>query len=223
MGSVSFTPSGESIVLRLQVGGVDPDTFRNVTVALDTGATITIIPSQVLIALGYDLLNPKGRVQLITASGTTFAKRINVRRLTAIGETIISSRIKSVPAHCPCTATHRLIPHTLIGWHRKALSFQTQSPPHPSAPPTALCYSPDDTRRRRDTSSTSSEPDTMKSDSATFLVETATGQRGSVNGISTPVPSQRSGDATTSLKDATASDSNIGAAITSTRIISTAL
>ena len=88
MGSVSFNPSGESIVLRLQVGGVDPDTFRNVTVALDTGATITIIPSQVLIALGYDLLNPKGRVQLLTASGTAFAKRINVQRLTAIGETI---------------------------------------------------------------------------------------------------------------------------------------
>ena len=88
MGNVSFNPSGESIVLRLQVGGVDPDTFRNVTVALDTGATITIIPSQVLIALGYDLLNPKERVQLLTASGTAFAKRINVSRLTAIGETI---------------------------------------------------------------------------------------------------------------------------------------
>lgn len=88
MGYVSFNSSGESIVLRLQVGGVDPDTFRNVTVALDTGATITIIPSQVLIALGYDLLNPKQRVQLLTASGTAFAKRINVRRLTAIGETI---------------------------------------------------------------------------------------------------------------------------------------
>jgi len=88
MGHVSFNPSGESIVLRLQVGGVDRDTFRNVTVALDTGATITIIPSQVLIALGYDLLNPKQRVQLLTASGTAFAKRINVRRLTAIGETI---------------------------------------------------------------------------------------------------------------------------------------
>ena len=88
MGSVSFNPSDESIVLRLQVGGVDPDTFRNVTVALDTGATITIIPSQVLIALGYDLLNPKERVQLLTASGTAFAKCINVRRLTVVGETI---------------------------------------------------------------------------------------------------------------------------------------
>ncbi|MDE0400116.1 MAG: retropepsin-like aspartic protease [Candidatus Poribacteria bacterium] len=88
MGSVSFNPSGELIVLRLQVGGADPDTFRNVTVALDTGATITIIPSQVLIALGYDLLNPEDRVQLLTASGPAFAKRINVRRLTAIGETI---------------------------------------------------------------------------------------------------------------------------------------
>ena len=88
MGHVSFNPADESIVLHLQVGGVDPDTFRNVTVALDTGATITIIPSQVVVALGYDLLNPKKRVQLLTASGTAFARCITVRRLTAIGETI---------------------------------------------------------------------------------------------------------------------------------------
>ena len=61
MGRISFNPSVESIVLRLEVGGVDPNTFRNVTVALDTGASITIIPSQVLIALGYDLLNQTDR------------------------------------------------------------------------------------------------------------------------------------------------------------------
>ncbi len=88
MGRISFNPSVESIVLRLEVGGVDPNTFRNVTVALDTGASITIIPSQVLIALGYDLLNPDGQLQLLTANGITFAKLFNVRRLTAIGETI---------------------------------------------------------------------------------------------------------------------------------------
>lgn len=88
MGYVTFNSSDESIVLHLQVGGVEPDTFRNVTVALDTGATITIIPSQVVIALGYDLLNPKERVQLLTASGTAFARCITVRKLTAIGETI---------------------------------------------------------------------------------------------------------------------------------------
>ncbi len=40
------------------------------------------------IALGYDLLNPKERVQLLTASGTAFAKCIAARSLTAIGETI---------------------------------------------------------------------------------------------------------------------------------------
>ena len=88
MGYVSFNPSGESIILRLQVGDVNTDAFRNVTVALDTGATITIIPSQVAIALGYDLLNPKERVQLLTASGSAFAKLITVRKLTAVGETI---------------------------------------------------------------------------------------------------------------------------------------
>ena len=37
MGHTSFNPVSELIVLRLTVGGVDPNTFRNVFVALDTG------------------------------------------------------------------------------------------------------------------------------------------------------------------------------------------
>ena len=46
MGNTSFNPVGELIVLRLTVGGVDPDTFRNVFVALDTGASTTMIPTK---------------------------------------------------------------------------------------------------------------------------------------------------------------------------------
>jgi predicted aspartyl protease len=72
MGHVSFNPSGESIVLRLQVGGVDPDTFRNVFVALDTGASTTMIPTEVAVDLGYDLSNPNE--QMMTANGIVLAK-----------------------------------------------------------------------------------------------------------------------------------------------------
>ena len=86
MGHTSFNPVGELIVLRLTVGGVDPNTFRNVFVALDTGASTTMIPTEVAVDLGYDLSNPNE--QMMTANGIVLANRIAVRKLTAIGETV---------------------------------------------------------------------------------------------------------------------------------------
>ena len=86
MGHTSFNPVGELIVLRLTVGGVDPDTFRNVFVALDTGASNTMIPTEVAADLGYDLSKPNE--QMMTANGIVLANRIAVRKLTAIGETV---------------------------------------------------------------------------------------------------------------------------------------
>ena len=86
MGQTSFNSVGELIVIRLTVGGVDPDTFRNVFVALDTGASTTMIPTEVAVDLGYDLSNPNER--MMTANGIVLANRITVHKLTAIGETV---------------------------------------------------------------------------------------------------------------------------------------
>ena len=62
MGHTSFNPVGELIVLRLTVGGVDPNTFRNVFVALDTGASTTMIPTEVAVDLGYDLSKTRQKI-----------------------------------------------------------------------------------------------------------------------------------------------------------------
>ena len=86
MGRTSFNPISGLIVFRLTVGGVDPDTFRNVFVALDTGASTTMIPTEVAMDLGYDLSNLNE--QMMTANGIVLANRIAVRKLTAIGETV---------------------------------------------------------------------------------------------------------------------------------------
>ena len=86
MGHTSFNPIDELIVLRLTIGGVDANTFRNVFVVLDTGASTTMIPTKVAADLGYDISNPNQ--QIVTASGIVLAKRITVRKLTAIGETV---------------------------------------------------------------------------------------------------------------------------------------
>lgn len=88
MARIFFDPNRPLITLRLTVGGINTDTFRNLIVALDTGATTTVIPTAVALALGYDLSNPKGQIGLLTASGAASAKVITVRKLTAIGETV---------------------------------------------------------------------------------------------------------------------------------------
>ncbi|MDE0086324.1 MAG: retropepsin-like aspartic protease [Candidatus Poribacteria bacterium] len=88
MGHISFNPIDELIVLRLTVGGINTDDFRNVIVALDTGASNTSIPTKVALDLGYDLSNPKQVVLLTTGSGIVPAKIITARKLTAIGESV---------------------------------------------------------------------------------------------------------------------------------------
>jgi predicted aspartyl protease len=56
-----------------------------VRLALDTGATDTLINIGVLVELGYDPAAAPDRVQVTTGSGVEFAARIPVRRLKALG------------------------------------------------------------------------------------------------------------------------------------------
>lgn len=53
--------------------------------ALDTGATTTLINVAMLVALGYDPALSADRVQVTTGSGVEFAPRIELHRLTALG------------------------------------------------------------------------------------------------------------------------------------------
>ena len=86
MGHISFNPAAKSIYLRLKVGSINADTTRDILVALDTGASTTMIPTEVAMDLGYDLSNPNE--QMMTANGIVLANRITVPKLTAIGETV---------------------------------------------------------------------------------------------------------------------------------------
>lgn len=88
MAQVGFNRKLEIILVRLSVGGVNADESQVLPVGVDTGASTTVIPTQVALDLGYDLVNPKEETELITASGSIPAKIITVRQLTAIGETV---------------------------------------------------------------------------------------------------------------------------------------
>ncbi len=54
--------------------------------ALDTGATPTLINSDMLLSIGYDSAGSQSRVQITTASGLEEVPQINLRRLAALGK-----------------------------------------------------------------------------------------------------------------------------------------
>lgn len=69
VGAELYGPSGRA-VLRL---------------AVDTGATSTLISAGLLVAVGYDPALAASHVQVTTGSGVVFAPRIDVLRLDALG------------------------------------------------------------------------------------------------------------------------------------------
>lgn len=57
----------------------------DVRLALDTGATITMVNAQILVSLGYDPALVTDRVRITTASGVEYAARLPISRIEALG------------------------------------------------------------------------------------------------------------------------------------------
>jgi predicted aspartyl protease len=56
-----------------------------VRLAIDTGATSSMINWDVAILLGYDPASSKERIQVTTGSGLEFAPRITIKKFQALG------------------------------------------------------------------------------------------------------------------------------------------
>ena len=54
--------------------------------ALDTGATGTVINAGVLVALGYDPALSTERIQVTTGSGVEFIPRVSLEKIVALGQ-----------------------------------------------------------------------------------------------------------------------------------------
>jgi predicted aspartyl protease len=79
----SFNPHAGLIVVRAELTG--PGGSGILQLALDTGATTTLINVAMLVALGYDPALSPDRIQVTTGSGVEFVPRIDLQRLTALG------------------------------------------------------------------------------------------------------------------------------------------
>jgi predicted aspartyl protease len=88
MQRIRFQPVSNVILIPIKVMGIDGNSFRDIEVALDTGATTTSIPIYVASALGYSISNPKDRREVVTGSGVEEVSVIEIKGLTAIGQTI---------------------------------------------------------------------------------------------------------------------------------------
>jgi predicted aspartyl protease len=80
----AFDPRRGLIVVRAELTG--PSGSGILQLALDTGATSTLINVAMLVAIGYDPALTTERVQVTTGSGVEFAPRVELQRLTALGQ-----------------------------------------------------------------------------------------------------------------------------------------
>lgn len=89
MPRVVFDPSVSSIVVDLLLEAADGRTSLVIPVVLDTGASLTILATEIMMRLGYDPANPElERQRIVTGSGIEYAPRTIVRSATAIGQKV---------------------------------------------------------------------------------------------------------------------------------------
>jgi len=92
MGKAIFDPQSPIISVDITLEG-ESGAKRRIRVALDTGATYTMIPWQIAEALGYEPAIAKEKVTLITASGAETAPLIENKSVKFLAENIDNVKV----------------------------------------------------------------------------------------------------------------------------------
>ena len=79
----TFNPSRGLIVIPTRLFGQQSDSI--VRLALDTGATHSMINWDIAVFLGYDPASSDQRIQVTTGSGVEYAPRILIKQMEALG------------------------------------------------------------------------------------------------------------------------------------------
>jgi predicted aspartyl protease len=82
--SFAFNPHQGLIVVQTEIWG--PSSSGILILALDTGATSTVVNQSRLMQLGYDPAVAPSRLQISTASGIEFVPRLTVSKIAALGQ-----------------------------------------------------------------------------------------------------------------------------------------
>lgn len=81
--SLPFDPQAGLIIVPVRLWGPDRDTIAHL--ALDTGATGSVVNWDIAVLLGYDPAATRERVRVTTGSSVEFAPQIVVQRVEALG------------------------------------------------------------------------------------------------------------------------------------------
>src|SRR5437867_6923759 len=82
--SFSFNPNQGLIIVQAELVG--PSGSAILRLALDTGATGTLVNIGMLVSIGYDPALSPDRVQVTTGSGVEFVPRINLSKISTLGQ-----------------------------------------------------------------------------------------------------------------------------------------
>ncbi len=89
--SFRFDPHGDLIILPARFyRGYRPEVVR---LALDTGATRTVISRQIALYLGYELATLREQARIITGSGAVSVPLLSVDRIEALGKAATNLRV----------------------------------------------------------------------------------------------------------------------------------
>lgn len=76
-----------------------PRTWRSLKLAVDTGATYTMLPPDLLMDVGYDPTRTRQRMELSTANGLVLVPLLRVHQLKCLGLTV--KDVEVVAHHLP--------------------------------------------------------------------------------------------------------------------------
>ena len=99
--SIPFDPQHGLVIVRAAVDG--PSGSAVLRLALDTGATGTVINVGMLVALGYDPALVPERIQVTTGSSIEFVPRITLHKMTALGQERTNFPVTLRRLDCPTT------------------------------------------------------------------------------------------------------------------------
>jgi predicted aspartyl protease len=94
MPQVKYDPSSSVVVVDCLLESADGTFSLVIPVALDTGASFTVVATDILVQLGYDPANPLlKRRRIVTGSGIEYAPRMTLRSVTAIGQKVTNLEV----------------------------------------------------------------------------------------------------------------------------------
>ena len=82
--SFTFDSQQGLVIVRTELWG--PTGSIVLRLALDTGATGTVVNIGMLVAIGYDPALAPDRIQITTGSGVEFVPRVTLDKMTALGQ-----------------------------------------------------------------------------------------------------------------------------------------